>query len=218
MTEPIAGRLIKKTGPWSNEDWEVFMRAAAAPYEAVNAITEEQGEQGRPGWVPAYGVVMNPATCPAELLPWLAQFPGVVLPSGTPEAEARALVKAESGIERCTRVGLEAALTRTLPEGASFILLERIRATGEPNPYYGVVAIIGVHGATWEEATGPWETGIGSWESEGPVSRAREAAAKQTPAGIILEWVVNEGTTWFNDTGPWETSTRTWAGSLLPGE
>jgi hypothetical protein len=106
----FTARLIAKTAPWSNADWQAYMRAAATAYEQVDALTEEHGDQGRPGWVPPYQSALNPATAPGYLLRWLAQFPGVVVPVGSSEAEARALIKAESGLERGTTASVEAAI------------------------------------------------------------------------------------------------------------
>jgi hypothetical protein len=121
MTEPFAERLIAKLAPWNtgpaingSTDFERWLRALAAPAELVESLTTEVGEQGEPGWVPPYGVVMNPVTCPGKLLPWLAQFVGVPLPIGTPEAEARAIIKAESGLARGTEASMKAAIERAI--------------------------------------------------------------------------------------------------------
>src|ERR1700733_4567258 len=80
--EPFAERLISKMAPWSNADFELYLKAAAAPYEKLEAILEEVGEQGQPGWVPPYGKILNPLTCPYEYLPFLSQFVGASVPEG----------------------------------------------------------------------------------------------------------------------------------------
>ncbi len=95
---------------------------------------------------PAYGDLLEAETCPARDLPYLAQYVGVVIPPGATEAEARSLVKAESGLERGTRQALEAAIKRVLGS-APFTLQERTNAKGEVAAYAFSV-IVGPGGKT----------------------------------------------------------------------
>jgi hypothetical protein len=66
--------------------------------------------------VPPWGKLLNPSLCPGPDLPYLAQWVGVSIPKGTPEAEARALVKAESRLERSTTAAVKAAVERSISQ------------------------------------------------------------------------------------------------------
>lgn len=213
MAEPFASRLIGKCQPWLTPDFEAFLRAASAPYEQVAEITEEIGEQGRPGWVPPYAVLLNPETCPVRYLPYLGNFIGVQIPVGTPEAEARALIKAESGIERGTRASVESAISRHLAPGSSFSLIERRNLADEPDPYSFLVIIQGAMlNQSWFLTTGTWESQTGKWEDPGTDTTDLEAAVNATkPAGLVWSLILSEALPWLLVTGTWESQTTTWA-------
>jgi hypothetical protein len=162
----------------------VIVGSVAIPYEE----TERE-------YVPAYGALLDPELCPAKALPYLAQFVGVTIPAGTPEAEARALVLAESGLERGTTQSIETAIERVL--GAEpFMLQERTNAKGEANAYaFNVIVGTGKKTKALEEAI---------------------AAVK--PGGIIS--TVIEGTgMWLQATKKWSEAVagKTWA-TIKEGE
>jgi hypothetical protein len=125
----FTARLLGKLQPWLTPDLERWLKALGAPFEQVAEITEEVGTYGEPGWVPGYGKLLNPVEAPAEYLPWLGQFVGVEVKKTATETEARAEVKAESGLARGTRGSLEVLLKKALGATA-FLILER-----EPTPY-----------------------------------------------------------------------------------
>lgn len=115
-TTVVGQRLYSKLLPWADEPGDLARLCDSIGYmaEPLAEILAEQGEQGEPGWVPPYGKVMNPAECPAAFLPWLAMFVGVQIPVGVSEAEARALIKAESGLARGTEASVKAAIERSI--------------------------------------------------------------------------------------------------------
>lgn len=209
-------RFAERLTPWLTDDLARYADAAGQPFQPVLEVAEEEGTQGEPGWVPGWGKLLNPTTCPAKLLPYLAMYVGVQIPVTADETNARALVKAQAGRERGTLGAIEAEATRTAPPGATFLILERTNPKGEEDAYQMVIAISGIAKVTWEEATGTWEEGVGSWASESPIYQMRTAVEAVKPV-IRINWLVSEGATWFDDEGTWEETEGTWAESVLPG-
>jgi hypothetical protein len=190
MAEPFASRLIEKTAPWSNADWERYMRAISAPYEPVASFTEEVGEQGQPGWVPGYGKLLNPELCPAAFLPFLGQFVGVSVPKVTTAEEARVIVKAESGLARGTLGSLEALLTKALG-AVPFTILERTNPVSAVEEAYALTIVV---------PTGHLTNAV------------YEEANLTIPAGIVWGVIEREGT-WFSGGKKWEElpAGKSWA-------
>ena len=174
LTEGFAARSKEKLEPWLTPSLEIFAEAAAAPYETILEVAQEEGTEGEPGWVPAWGTLLNPNTVPYKYIPWLAMFVGVQIKTKETEPEARATLKAESGLERGTRKSLELVLKKalgTLP----FLILER-----ETTPYRIVIVI-----------------------PSGSIPAATYTEINSTiPAGILYE-VVERAGTWYAGTRKW---------------
>jgi hypothetical protein len=139
----IAERLIKRMGTWNTgekvggkTDLERYLEAAAKPMEAVREVAEETGEPGHAGYVPGYGVIFNPTTCPAKWLPFLGQFVGVEVPKMATEAEARTLLKEEPGLERGTLKALEGAIRKVIGNTEPFTIQERTALNGSEAAYH----------------------------------------------------------------------------------
>lgn len=180
-TEPFADRLIERMTPWNvlpafdgMTAMEIYCRAIAAPFQTILDVAEEKGSQGEAGWVPAWGKLLDPATCPYEYLPYLAMFVGVEIPKIVTETEAREILKAESGLARGTRASLEALLRKALG-AVPFIILER-----EPTAYSLVVVIPVGHVTT----------------------AVYEEINLTIPAGIIYQ-IVEVENSWYAGTKKW---------------
>src|ERR1039458_9949405 len=131
----FAERLEANMAPWASADLDRYLRSVASMFQPVATIAQEEGSDGSAGYIPPYGNLFNPATCPKSALPYLAMFVGVSLPVGGSEAEWRELVKAESGLLRGTLQSLEAACKRVL--GVSpFTIEERTAANGTEDAYH----------------------------------------------------------------------------------
>jgi P2-related tail formation protein len=151
MAEPFASQLISRMQPWNVgpktgspplTDLERYCKALGAMFEPALALYEETGIDGEAGYVPPWGRVFNPATCPRAALAYLAQFVGVSVPTGATEAEARALVLAHAGFNRGTKGSLETVIKRVIGAGEPFTVLERTGPAGEPGqPYYFLVYV-----------------------------------------------------------------------------
>ncbi len=197
-TTVIGQRLAEKLEPWMDPEGDLarLCDAIGEMAEPLAEIIEDQGFDGQAGFVPSYGILMNPTTCPAEYLPWLGMFVGVPIPEGMPEAEARELIKLELGIHRGTQASIEQAILRTLGP-TPFILLSRTNETLEANAYWFIVIIPKGHG------------------EPGPVEEAIRATK---PAGLRFKVVEREGT-WFAGTKKWSgvAAGKTWA-AIKEGE
>jgi hypothetical protein len=110
----FAERAIERLEPWMTPDLERYLRAIGAMFAQVEALTEEVGSDGEPGYLPPYGRIFDPDLCPYDALGYLGQYVGATVPVGASETEARALVKAESGLNRGTRSSLESAIQRSI--------------------------------------------------------------------------------------------------------
>lgn len=174
-------RYTEKLQPWLTESLRWYADAVGEPFQQVLELAEEEGSQGETGWVPSWGRLLNPLTCPAEALPYLAQFVGVELPKTAGEAEARKLILTESGLQRGTLASIEGACRRLLGEGVPFTLEERTALSGEEDPYHFLVIV-----------------------PPGKASAAlSEAIASIKPGGVFFSIVEIEGA--------WVSGGKTWA-------
>jgi len=110
----VGKRLEEKLAPWMTPDLALLCQAVGAMAQPVMEVAEDEGFDGEPGYIPGYGRIFDPRLCPAQYLPYLGMFVGVQIPIGASEAEARALVKAESGLERGTEASVKAAIERAI--------------------------------------------------------------------------------------------------------
>ena len=160
-------------------DLERYMNSISAMFEPVSSIAEETGSDGEAGYVPPYGTLFSPATCPKDGMRYLAQYVGVELPTGGSEAEWRAVLKAESGLQRGTRASLKALLEKALG-AVPFLILERTQSVEGDNAYWITVVI--------------------------PTGHLTEAVYPEinatVPGGIMYTSVERSGT-WFSGTLKW---------------
>lgn len=123
--------------PWLDSEGDLarLLDSQGAMVEKLLEVAEEEGEDGTVGYIPPYGKLLDPNTCPVKDLPYLGQFVGVEVPSGASEAEARAAVKAEAGLERGTLASLRTAIKSVLGT-APFAIQERTSEGGAEAAYH----------------------------------------------------------------------------------
>lgn len=215
----FAERAIERMAPWNtgpvidgSTDLERYLRALAAMFEPVEALAAEVGEDGAPGYTPAWGTLLDVDTAPADALPYLAMYVGVVLPTGVSEAEARELIKTHAGFSRGTRASIEAAIERNLAPGTTFQIVERRTLADAEDAYHFVITIKGKGIVqTWFTLKGSWEGLSGSWENlSGNEGFIRAAVNEVKPAGVFYSIILTEGTPWLDLEGSWENLTGTW--------
>lgn len=183
----FAERLIAKLEPWNTgpvvngkTDLERWCNAVGAMFQPALDLAEEEGSDGEAGYVPPYGRLFDPATCPKAGLPYLGMYVGVALPVGGSEGEWRALVKAESGLARGTRASLEALLKIALGV-VPFTVLERTNHVSGLEEAYELTVII---------PTGHL------------ASTVYQEINQTIPAGINYGVIERSGT-WFSGTKKW---------------
>jgi hypothetical protein len=75
--------------------------------------------------LPAWAVVFDPERCPAEALPYLAQFSGAILTPEMEEAARRAAVQTPEALSRGRVESIEAVIKRRLTGTKAVVLTER---------------------------------------------------------------------------------------------
>lgn len=111
---------------------------------------------------------------PAKGLGWLAQFVGVTLDSGAPEAISRARILSTDGFWRGTPDAMIGAAIPYLTGAKTVIFRERDPAASPSNPAYGLTVI------------------TRTAQTPDP-AKVLAALMSQKPAGIILNYVVLAG-------------------------
>lgn len=196
-TTIVGKRLEARLEPWLDPAGDLARKcdAVGVMFQSMLEVAEETGEDGTAGYIPAYGKLLDPVTCPAADLPYLGQYVGVTVPTGATEAEARALVKAEAGLERGTRKAIEAAIKRVLGV-APFTIQERTAKGGGAAPYHFNVLV-----------------GIGK------SSAALIAAIEEQKPGGLQFSVIETAGAWIAGSKKWSevAATKKWS-AIVEGE
>lgn len=162
-------RLYERLGPLAAYDPEngnvvqALAETFSLPQDVVDEVARDTDTQL--AWQPA----LDPDTCPAEWLLWLAQFPGVtLLPSDLTEAAKRARIKAATGFYRGTKRAMVEVVQATLTDTRSVQVLTHVGGD-------------------------MWAITVVVRTSECPSPALSERAAlSQKPAGQILTFVVSD--------------------------
>lgn len=91
------------------QDLQKFCEALSLPQEIVKELVGE-GADGEPAWSLAFDV----DNCPASVLPYLAQFVGVVITPEMTEEQIRNEIRKPTGWERGQDASILIAIQRTL--------------------------------------------------------------------------------------------------------
>lgn len=171
-----------------------YCQALAAKYAQVELYTLDSiGLDGNE--LPGYGNIFSVDDCPAEALPYLAQFVGETLPSTLTEAEARERIRGQPNRKRGTPAGITAAAALTLTGTKTVFFIERSSSACPSEPAYGLT--------------------VGTLASETPDADATEAAIRSNiPGGIILEFITSDDPVWSEAVPTWTSigAAVTWAG------
>lgn len=138
----LADTLADRLEPWLNDDFQAYFDAIAAMVDPLLQVISDDGIDGDPGYVPGYGVLLDPDACPLASLPYLGQFVGVAVTSSADDTTARSLVKAEAGISRGTEASIIAAAARNLTGTQTVNAFWRTAADGTTkDPYHFVLVV-----------------------------------------------------------------------------
>ena len=120
------------------QDWALLLLCGAIGemYQDTYELVRDTDEDGtdRPGWAD----LLDIDACPARYLPYLGQFVGARIPSGTDDAAARELVRTPAGQQRCRIASIEAAAKRHLTGTQTVYIAERV----DGHAYWITVATI----------------------------------------------------------------------------
>jgi hypothetical protein len=141
--------------------WGLLNLCAAITKAAIDQI---HGYVTDTDELPGWGIVLDPAEAPEEVLDWLAQFVGSVITPSMDAAEKRAAILLPRGFQRCTPDALYQATRATL-SGSQTVLIDE-RYTGDA-----------------------WKLRVRTITSETPDETATLAAVvSQKPIGILLTY------------------------------
>jgi hypothetical protein len=181
--------IVASHEAWITPDLTNYLTALGSIFEQVWSLVVDQGDPDTSGFEPGYSDLLNVSTCPTQYLPYLAQFNGTIVPPGTPDATARALISGESGMQRGTGPSIVSAAQRYLTGTQSCILQERSNGT-TPDPYWFVLTV----------------------RPEQVISASQLIAAVNNtkPGGVMWTLVQTDGETWAAATRTWNSDTTTW--------
>ena len=193
--------LLDRLAPWLTSatdptgDHAALLTAKAAMGQQLWGLVMDQGDDpDDPAWVPGWGALFDVDICPTQYLPFLAQIVGVQIPTGTSDPDARAIIRAEQGMQRGTLATIKAAAVRNLT--TSFLVVkERTAADGTTDAYHVVIGFNPADLATTEQA----------------LINAVEAVK---PGGIQITYVQSAGYTWDEAMNTWSADTFTWAAAF----
>lgn len=168
-----AETLYATLGPWARADtargesedrWDLleFCEAVCRNLQPIEDIIRDSDDG--PGW----SVVMDIDRAPVEWFGWLAQFAGVRLIPGLPEAEQRARIKSTDGFRRGTPGAIVGAAQQYLTGTKTVFLVER-------------------HGS-------PYRLTVSTLANETPDLTLVQGALKdQKPAGLVMTVTTVQG-------------------------
>lgn len=178
VVSDVAERVYEALGPFTEPDeahgWALlrFVDALTRATADVDLLASD-ADDGAGGIRPGWSILMDPDLCPAKGLPFLGQLVGVIVPVGSDEATARAIVKAHGGWGRGTPAAITAAGKLTLTGAQHLTLTERDGS--------------------------PYRVGVTTYAAETPDTTALEAAVNAAlPAGLVATftlltgWLVSE--------------------------
>lgn len=209
----IGGQIISQLGVGTdqtqlqgNQDhlgW--YLDALGALFQEGAAIVLDQGvdgefdDDGNLVFQSGYGVVftINPrfvgdtAVCPTALLPYIAQYLGIQIPSTADDATARALLTGEANLHRGGPDAIVAAAQRWLTGSQAAQLIERTRPDGSHSGYWFLLHVL----------------------TSEVVDQAAlvDAVNSVKPGGIMWQLVINTGTAWAGDSRTFAANSTTWA-------
>jgi hypothetical protein len=150
----LGAQLIDALAPWMTDHLAIYVDSIGSMFDPVFTLVSDQGNDGDPDYVPGWGKLFDPGLCPAENLPYLAQFVGVQIPTGTDETTARALIRAESGMNRGTLASIQSAIERNIstPWQPNTAYLAGVLVTQDPGtgPVYYEVTTGFTSGTTFD--------------------------------------------------------------------
>lgn len=142
-------------------------------------------------FIPGWSHILDPDDCPTQLLPFLAQFVGAIVPVGTDDATARTKITEESGQQRGTVAAVKSAVQRNLTGTQSVGIIERTDAVSVPNAYRFVVVVKASEVISVQALT--------------------SAVDAVRPGGVMWTLIQSDGFTWSGAIHTWAADTFSWS-------
>ena len=101
-------------------DWEILLRGIGAMFGEIELLARDD-EDGNPGW----SILLDVDRVPTQGLPYLAQIVGLLLPTGSSDADARAAIRWRNPWRRGTVDALVRVGKLHLSGGQQVIVHER---------------------------------------------------------------------------------------------
>jgi len=123
--DTFADRLYLALAPLAREDvdngWALLIlcNALGAMFQEIEDLVRDTPDG--PGW----SALLDLDRCPDEALPWLGQFAGVRVLSGSTPAQMRQRIASTDGFKRGTRAALIGAAQATLTGAKTVVFRER---------------------------------------------------------------------------------------------
>jgi hypothetical protein len=202
---PVTQGLLNSAAPFTAQsaDLITFLTALGEMFDLVYGLVANQGYSDDDDYIPGWSILLDPDNCPAQFLPYLGQFNGTVVPPGTDEATARAIVKSESGMQRGTGIG-GTYDSSTYPAGGAIVAAAQRNLTGTQN-----VTLIermsnsGADAYSFLLIVRP--------EQLLSATALTNAINAVKPAGIVWTLVQSDGEIWSAASRTWASDTTTWA-------
>lgn len=183
---PVGDELYEALGPLTESDVDhgyalrTYCTALGKMFQQLETYVRDTAIHD--GWT----VALDVERAPTEALPYLAQFVGVILPTGTGDADARTRIRAAAGMQRGTVESLRQAALSYLT-GAKYIrIVERLNS--------------------------PYRFGVFVRQNEVPDTAAlQQALLEVKPAGLVMELYSTTGESWNESTtSTWNSVSKSW--------
>lgn len=163
---PVAEEIYARVAPLATDDaqygWGMLTLCIALGLmrQPVATLVRDTAD-GDPGW----SIILDIDRCPTYALPWLAQCVGARIPTGTDDATARQIIRAEQSFTRGRPASIVATIQRTLTGTRTVYMTER--ADGDP----------------YKLRVRTFDT-----ETSSPAATQALIVAAQKPGGIVLDY------------------------------
>ena len=141
-------------------------------------------------YVPGWSILLDPDDCPAQFLPFLAQFNGTNTPVGLDAATARMKITNESAQQRGTLAAVTAAIQRNETGTSLVSIIERKDSTGATNEYF-FTAVVPTSQAANAQAI-------------------KDAITATKPGGVQFALVLSDAFIWNQAIHTWAADTMSW--------
>jgi hypothetical protein len=197
----VAEDLVAALYPWTEQspDLADLATAIGSMWNHVELYSADQSD-GTPGWC----ILFDPATCPTEALPFLAQLVGEKLKAGLDDADSRAWINDKPNSRRGSPFAIGSAAQRTLTGAKTVMLYESTLPSGGADAMNDNLVVYTLANETPNQ------------------NQVFQDLLTVVPADMVVTLVVLAGATWGSvdsSYGTWaavKAANATWANVLAP--